>query len=796
MPSASVERVLAHLWALDCNPRGSDDRGYSARCPAHEDRNPSLSVGQGHDGRALVYCHRGCALEEIAAALHMDMTELFEPDDKPVNPTPKRVVERYDYVDEQGRLLYQVERLEPKGFRQRRPESKQTATIALREEDRPRILEVARKRNNQDGYARPDGTKTDLDTDEFEGAASECAFARWLGVEWEGSYGDPSKIDVVDPRTGARYDVKHGLELHYRLNVAQCHMDKHGSDAIGIWVTGTWPKYTLHGWATFGEIQARGEQVNLGERDKWFLPNELLHPMSDIRPSGGWDYKLGDVRRVLYRLPEVIAAVKAGQKICVVEGERDVHTLEAKGQVATTCPGGAGKWRPEYSETLRGALVAIIQDVDPADPKTGHHPGQEHAAAVRDALTGVAEKVKVLQPAVGSDVTDHVQAGLPLGALIEATEPRPPQGLQVLSAREMMALPDPDTSGYLLGPLLYRGHRIVVGGWTGHGKTTFTMHMVSAACYGRQFLNWKGKGGLHALVVDVEQGQRTVKRILRETNLEKADRVSYLRIPDGLALDTDEEAIASMERIFAAGVGGERYDIVLADPLYKLSRGNPNDARAATDLMRRFDDWRERYGFALILPMHCRKPQPDSQLSPHDLFGSSAYQWGAEMLLGIQRKSKSLSWLHWWKDREGEVAEDGGTVGSHWDILFDRQRGFTYHDKGKQGQLIAVEPTPRFDLARFIYEEIRNTGPVSRRNIKDKAWLKFHLHYNDGMLDRALERVGGYGVISNGAPRKADRIYFLQDALEGLTNHEPRPETEALPSPDNGEGVPEEVVQP
>ena len=142
------------------------------------------------------------------------------------------------------------------------------------------------------------------------------------------------------------------------------------------------------------------------------------------------------------------------------------------------------------------------------------------------------------------------------------------------------------------------------------------------------------------------------------------------------------------------------------------------------------------------------------------------------MLLGIQRKSKSLSWLHWWKDREGEVAEDGGTVGSHWDILFDRDKGFTYHDKGKQGQLVDVAPTPRFDLARFIYEEIRNAGPVSRKNIKDKAWLKFHLHYNDGMLDRALDRVGGYGVISNGAPRKADRIYFLQEEL--LTNEEPR----------------------
>jgi hypothetical protein len=591
--------VLAHLWALDCNPRGNDDRGYSARCPAHEDRNPSLSIGQGHDGRALVYCHRGCALEEIARALSMEMTELFEPDDKPVDPGPKVVVERYDYVDEQGALLFQVERMNPKSFRQRKPDGK-----------------------------------------------------------------------------------------------------------------------------------------------------------------GGWEYKLGDVRRVLYRLPQVIEAVKAGKKICVVEGERDVHTLEAKGQVATTCPGGAGKWRTEYTEVLRGALVAIIQDVDPADPKTGHHPGQEHAAAVRDALTGVAEKVKVLQPAVGNDVTDHVQAGLPLGALVDAAEPRPPQGLQVLSAREMMALPDPDVEGYLLGPLIYRGHRIIVGGWTGHGKTTFSLHMTAAACYGRDFLQWTGHGGLRALVVDVEQGQRTIKRRIREVGLEDSDRVKYLRVPDGLALDHDKEAIAGIEKILLNG----QFDIVLADPLYKLHRGDPNDSQAAVDLMRRFDEWRERYQFALVLPMHCRKPREAASLSPHDLFGSSAWQWGAEMLLGVERKSESMTWLHWFKDREGEVADAGAPVGTHWDLKFDRAEGFKRYAP-KRGS------TQKFDLPAFIFEAIKANGPMSRADIKNLLWAK-RLSPKMSTIDRALKNLGDLGVTHNGERTLGDRVYMLPDSL--LTNDEPR----------------------
>ena len=599
MPSASVDRVLARLWALDCNPKGNDERGWSARCPSHTDRNPSLSVGQGYDGRALVYCHRGCELEAIAAALMLDMTELFEPDDKPVDPTPPAVTERYDYVDEQGTLLYQVERMKPKAFRQRRP----------------------------DGH-------------------------------------------------------------------------------------------------------------------------------------GGWEYKLGDVRRVLYRLPHVIAAVKSNELICVVEGERDVHTLEAKGKIATCNPGGAGKWRPEYSEMLRGANVAIIQDVDPADEKTGHQPGQEHAQAVREALEGIAAKVKVLQPAIGNDITDHVKAGLPLGALVDAAEPRPPQGLQVLSAREMMALPEPDAEGYLLGPLIYRGHRIIVGGWTGHGKTTFTLHMTAAACYGRDFLQWHGQGNLRALVVDVEQGQRTVKRGIREVGLQDSDRVNYLRVPDGLALDSDPDAIASIEKILFNG----KYDIVLADPLYKLHRGDPNDTRAAVELMRRFDEWRERFKFALVLPMHCRKPQANARLSPHDLFGSSAWQWGAEMLLGVERKSESMTWLHWWKDREGEVAESGGAVGTHWELRFDRQEGFKRYAPKRA-------TTAKFDLVQFIWSAIKVNGPLTRDDIKNLLWAH-RLSYKMSQIDKALKALGDRGVTHNGEAKLADRVYMLPVDL--LEDEEPR----------------------
>ena len=67
-----VEVVLARLE----NPKRSGT-GWSARCPAHDDRTPSLSVAEGDDGRVLVHCHAGCAPEAIVEAWGLQMSDLM-----------------------------------------------------------------------------------------------------------------------------------------------------------------------------------------------------------------------------------------------------------------------------------------------------------------------------------------------------------------------------------------------------------------------------------------------------------------------------------------------------------------------------------------------------------------------------------------------------------------------------------------------------------------------------------------------------------------------------------------------
>lgn len=96
--------------------------GWLAFCPAHHDeRRRSLSVGIGDDGKTLLKCHAaGCTAEQIAAAVGMTLADLRGTNgDRPVR---RQVVATYDYTDESGALLYQSVRLEPKDFRQRRPD--------------------------------------------------------------------------------------------------------------------------------------------------------------------------------------------------------------------------------------------------------------------------------------------------------------------------------------------------------------------------------------------------------------------------------------------------------------------------------------------------------------------------------------------------------------------------------------------------------------------------------------------------------------------------------------------------
>jgi len=117
---------------------------------------------------------------------------------------------------------------------------------------------------------------------------------------------------------------------------------------------------------------------------------------------GKWDFGLGNVPLVPYRLPQF----STSDLIFVVEGEKDVHSLERVGLVATCNNGGAGNFKPELAPYFAAKRVAILADNDEV--------GRRHAEAVARLLTPTAANLKLVEipdlPLKG-DVSDFLASG-------------------------------------------------------------------------------------------------------------------------------------------------------------------------------------------------------------------------------------------------------------------------------------------------------------------------------------------------------------------------------------------------
>jgi hypothetical protein len=143
----------------------------------------------------------------------------------------------------------------------------------------------------------------------------------------------------------------------------------------------TTARYTYHDENKRVLFQTLRREPGTYGRDKDF---RIRRP--DPAKAGRWEWNLGDVRRVLYRLPELIAAPPS-QPVLVVGGEKDADTLRALGFVATTnvC-GERTEWLDSYSDTLRDRHVVVVQDAD--------ETGKRHANEVCGSLIQTAASLR------------------------------------------------------------------------------------------------------------------------------------------------------------------------------------------------------------------------------------------------------------------------------------------------------------------------------------------------------------------------------------------------------------------
>ena len=164
---------------------------------------------------------------------------------------------------------------------------------------------------------------------------------------------------------------------------------------------------------------------------------------------------------MLYRLPELLAA-DSDEWVFVVEGEKDVDNLQAVDLTATTNPGGAGKWKPEFNQFLKGRKVAVVGDNDES--------GQQHVVAVATSLLTIASDVRAIQlpnlPDRG-DVSDWLDGGhtaAELADLVEAAteDPAlPPDAMDILA--KLIGSGGKQSQADMLVELVINEYRALVG---------------------------------------------------------------------------------------------------------------------------------------------------------------------------------------------------------------------------------------------------------------------------------------------------------------------------------------------
>lgn len=175
--------------------------------------------------------------------------------------------------------------------------------------------------------------------------------------------------------------------------------------------------------ATYDYHDAQGALINQKVR---YEPKDFRQRWPDGK--GGWFWKRPkDAPYVLYRLPEVLAAIAKGEPVYLVEGEKDADRLAAMGLTATTNIEGAAKpdqkakWRPGYTGQLTGSgRVVLIPDND--------EPGRAHMAHVAKQLQGKVADLRWLElpglPAKG-DVSDWLDQGHTQEELLTLVEQAP-----------------------------------------------------------------------------------------------------------------------------------------------------------------------------------------------------------------------------------------------------------------------------------------------------------------------------------------------------------------------------------
>ncbi|MBQ0974526.1 AAA family ATPase [Streptomyces sp. RK31] len=241
-------------------------------------------------------------------------------------------------------------------------------------------------------------------------------------------------------------------------------------------------------------------------------------------------------------------------------------------------------------------MVVILADRD--------EPGVKHAHKVAALLTAARIPNRIMQAAVGKDVTDHLAAGLGFDELqpLDDTEAGDEPGPDSEEAQPEEALEEPQDRfpsinwaeafatdfsriDWLPGKFMERGQQVALVGPGKAGKSIFVQYWIYCAITGRSFLGDEPRDPLDVLYFDRENNLRDIvtRMIAFGATPEDLQRLDYRLFPR-FSGSLDQSAIAAAELI--AIVDERPRDLVIFDTVSRFITGKENDA----------DTWLQFYG--------------------------------------------------------------------------------------------------------------------------------------------------------------------------------------------------------
>lgn len=357
------------------------------------------------------------------------------------------------------------------------------------------------------------------------------------------------------------------------------------------------------------------------DRNKNFLQRRVKPGHRDPGEEIVYEYNLDGVRRVLYKLPEVLAARRFGQRIYFVEGEKDADNLRALGLCATTAAQGASAaWIPQYTEELAGAAdVVIIPDND--------EPGRRHAQKIRDAIADWVSTVRVLDlpdlPEKG-DVSDWIEKGGTKDQLEQLANTARPHVTPAqrftsidLSLGEFMARSYPKPRSYLADGLIGAGDLVFFYGKPGIGKTWAILQLAQAWTKGEGLLGLSGPEGgpIRVGILELELNawflqQKRIPGVMTDLSGDWNERFKLVVRPD---LRGAVDIMADDWPSWARWVQDRDLDVLVVDALSRAHQVDENKAVEFGPVLRRLDELRFETGVTIVAVHHEPKMSADGK---------------------------------------------------------------------------------------------------------------------------------------------------------------------------------------